>query len=60
MPDPGGGAEGAGGDAQSSQALQDGDVIYVARNNVAKLGYVLQKVSPLTGWMLFTTAFGSK
>jgi polysaccharide biosynthesis/export protein len=40
--------------------LQDGDVIYVARNNIAKLGYVLQKVSPLTGWMLFTTAFGSK
>ena len=40
-------------------ALQDGDVIYVARSGFAKVGYVLQKLSPLTGWMLFTTAFGN-
>jgi polysaccharide export outer membrane protein len=40
-------------------ALQDGDVIYVSRNGLAKIGYVLQKLSPLTGWMLFTAGFGN-
>jgi polysaccharide biosynthesis/export protein len=37
--------------------VQDGDIIYVSRSGMAKLGYVMQKLSPLTGWMLFGTAF---
>jgi len=38
--------------------VQDGDIIYVSRSGIAKIGYVMQKLSPLTGWMLFGTAFG--
>jgi polysaccharide export outer membrane protein len=37
--------------------VQDGDIIYVSKSGVAKLGYVMQKLSPLTGWMFFGTAF---
>lgn len=37
--------------------VQDGDIIYVSKSGMAKLGYVMQKLSPLTGWMLFGTAF---
>jgi polysaccharide biosynthesis/export protein len=43
---------------EENVALQDGDVIYVSRSRMAKVGYVLQKLSPLTGWMLFGAAFG--
>jgi polysaccharide export outer membrane protein len=36
-------------------SLQDGDVIYVPRSVVGSAGYVFQKLSPITGWMLFGT-----
>lgn len=39
-------------------ALQDGDVIYVPRSTFGTVGYVFEKLSPLTGWMLFGTALG--
>jgi polysaccharide biosynthesis/export protein len=38
-------------------SLQDGDVIYVPRSVVGSAGYVFQKLSPITGWMLFGTTF---
>jgi polysaccharide export outer membrane protein len=38
-------------------SVQNGDVIYVSRSGLAKVGYVFQKLSPLTGWMLFSTGF---
>lgn len=37
-------------------ALQDGDVVYVPRRGLAKVGYALQKLSPFTGLLVFTTA----
>lgn len=39
-------------------SLQDGDVIYVPRSTFGTVGYVFEKLSPLTGWMLFGTALG--
>jgi len=36
-------------------ALQNGDVIYVSRSGIAKIGHVFQKLGPLTGWMVFST-----
>jgi polysaccharide biosynthesis/export protein len=37
-------------------ALQDGDVVYVPRRGLAKVGYTLQKLSPFTGLLVFMTA----
>lgn len=37
--------------------LQDGDVLYVPRSTLGNVGYVFQKLGPLTGWMMFGTAF---
>lgn len=33
--------------------LQDGDVIYVPRSRAGAIGYVFQKLSPVTAWMMF-------
>lgn len=34
------------GDPNRIVALEEGDIIYVPRNNVAKIGYILQKLNP--------------
>lgn len=43
-----------GGDA--NYALEQGDIIYVPKNGIASLGYVLQQISPLTETALFGAA----
>lgn len=40
----------------SNPLLQDGDIVYLSKNGAAKLGYILQKLGPLTGWMVMGTA----
>jgi polysaccharide export outer membrane protein len=44
------------GDREVNYALEDGDVIYVPRRGIARIGYVLQKISPLTAFSVFATA----
>lgn len=36
-------------------ALQEGDTVYVPKRGLAKVGYVLQKLSPFSGFLLFGT-----
>jgi polysaccharide biosynthesis/export protein len=43
-----------GGDA--NYALEQGDIIYVPKNGIASVGYVLQQISPLTQSALFAAA----
>ncbi len=38
-------------------ALEDGDILYLPKSNMAKFGYVLNKVAPLTGFALIGTIF---
>ena len=45
----------AGSSAQNV-ALEEGDIIYVPSNTWFNIGYVLQKLSPLTGMAVFTAA----
>lgn len=37
-------------------SVKDGDIIYVSRSRIGNVGYVLNKLSPLTGWMVFSSA----
>ena len=48
------------GGASPNVALRDGDVIYVPRTGVAKVGYLLQQLSPAVGWMTFGAALGTR
>lgn len=43
-------------DPSQNYALEEGDIIYVPRNTVAKLGWFLRHVSPLTGMGAFAAA----
>jgi polysaccharide export outer membrane protein len=43
-----------GGDA--NYALEQGDIIFVPKNGIAAMGYVLQQISPLTQTALFAAA----
>lgn len=38
-------------------ALHDGDILYVPKSLGGSVSYVFQKLSPVTGWMLFGTTF---
>jgi len=35
--------------------MENGDIIYIPRSGMAKLGYVMQQVSPATSYLLFAT-----
>jgi polysaccharide biosynthesis/export protein len=39
-------------------ALEEGDVLYVPRRGIRKLGYVLQQLSPFSTLLLLITSFG--
>ncbi len=39
--------------------LRDGDIIYVPRTGLAKVGYVMQQLSPATTYLLFATGITS-
>jgi polysaccharide export outer membrane protein len=44
------------GGSNPNVTLQDGDILYVARSKLGTIGYVLGKMTPLTGFLLFTTS----
>ena len=44
-----------GGNGDANYSLQEGDIIYVPKNGIAKVGYVLQQFSPMTS-ILFAAA----
>jgi polysaccharide export outer membrane protein len=44
------------GNGEANYSLQAGDIVYVPKRGLAKLGYVLQQISPLTQTMLFGAA----
>ena len=45
-----------GGNGARNYALEEGDIIYVPKNGIAKVGYVLQQLNPLTSTVLFAAA----
>lgn len=47
------------GDASHNYALEEGDILYVPSTTLAKVGYVLQKIAPLTGMAAFGLAAAS-
>ena len=44
------------GKAELNYSLEEGDIIYVPRRGLASFGYVLQKVSSITGFAILGTA----
>lgn len=40
-------------DPSQNYALEEGDIIYVPRNTMAKIGWFLRNISPLTGIGVF-------
>jgi polysaccharide export outer membrane protein len=44
------------GGSNPNVTLQDGDILYVARSKLGSMGYVLQKITPLTTYLLFATS----
>jgi polysaccharide export outer membrane protein len=36
-------------------ALEEGDIIFIPKRNLAKFSYIMQKLSPVTGFALLTT-----
>ena len=44
------------GNGDRNYALKDGDIIYVPKNGISKVGYVLQQLSPLASSALFAAA----
>jgi len=44
------------GRGDANYALEEGDIIYVPKSGIAKVGYVLQQLSPLTQSVLFAAA----
>lgn len=47
-----------GGPGKLNFALQEGDIIYLPRRNMAKFGYVLQKTSPIASFAVLATLAG--
>jgi len=47
------------GGSNPNVTLQDGDILYVARSKLGTIGYVLGKLTPLTGFLLFTTSLSN-
>jgi polysaccharide export outer membrane protein len=45
-----------GGDGDANYSLEEGDIIYVPKSGIAKVGYVLQQLNPLTSTVLFAAA----
>lgn len=45
------------GHGQANYALQQGDVIYVPKSGIAKVGWVMQQLNPVTSTLLFGAAF---
>jgi polysaccharide biosynthesis/export protein len=45
-----------GGNGEANYTLKEGDIIYVPKSGIAKVGYVLQQLSPLTSSLLFGAA----
>lgn len=45
-------------DLHANVALAEGDVLFVPRRGLAQFGYVVSKISPLTGLLLFGKALG--
>jgi polysaccharide export outer membrane protein len=43
------------GTRESSISLNEGDIIYVPRRGLAKVGYVLDKIAPFASYMFFAT-----
>ncbi len=41
-------------------SMNEGDILYLSRSGMAKVGYFLQQIGPLTGWMVFGSALGGK
>jgi len=46
------------GRGQLNFALQEGDILYLPRRNIAKFGYVLQKASPIASFAVLGTLAG--
>jgi polysaccharide biosynthesis/export protein len=44
------------GDGDSNYRLEEGDIIYVPKSGLAKVGYVLQQLNPVTSTLLFGAA----
>lgn len=40
--------------------INEGDIVYVPKSGMAKVGYVLQQLSPAMSWAIFGTALGGK
>lgn len=45
-----------GGNGDSNYRLEEGDIIYVPKSGIAKVGYVLQQINPITSGLLFGAA----
>jgi polysaccharide export outer membrane protein len=44
------------GNGETNYSLEEGDIIYVPKSGVAKVGYVLQQLNPITSTILFGAA----
>lgn len=44
------------GNGDANYRLQEGDIIYVPKSGIAKVGYVLQQINPLTSSLIFGAA----
>lgn len=45
-----------GGNGDGNYALKEGDIIYVPKSGIAKVGYVLQQINPITSSLLVGAA----
>jgi len=45
-----------GGNGEANYSLEEGDIIYVPKSGIAKLGYVLQQINPITSTVFFGAA----
>jgi hypothetical protein len=41
-------------------ALAEGDILYAPKHGLPEVGYVLEKLSPLTSYLLIGTAFATR
>ncbi len=44
------------GNGDANYSLEEGDIVYVPKSGIAKVGYVLQQLNPLTSTVLFAAA----
>jgi polysaccharide export outer membrane protein len=47
-------------DSPATLALAEGDILYAPKRGLAEVGYVLEKLSPLTSYLLIGTAFATR